>query len=217
MPVIAMRTLFVGKACAKNIALLTRMGRRGWGSYSADNLKEARGLIAGGNFDLVLALQHLPDGSGYELEAPVAERDATLYVEIELFFEKLWIPVLAQGERVFGDRAVSAAMVEDEWEQVLLAALNGKKDGKWQKGASSPEARAAMGYPAAEISLGPTCGIVETPPPEERRISPVALLQLRCASKGLLGASRKREEPGTERGKIYREHPRRFARFARSG
>ena len=55
-------------------------------------------LIEGGGFDLVLALQALPEeGSGYELIAAVAERDGSLFVGIDLLRDRLWIPVLEHG------------------------------------------------------------------------------------------------------------------------
>jgi hypothetical protein len=198
MPVIAMRTLFVGKAGAQDVAMLTRMGRRGWGAYSADNLKEARRLVAGGGFDLVLALQHLPDGSGYELETPVEEQKSSLFVEIELFLERLWIPVVEHGENVFGDRAVGAATAEAEWEQLLLEAETmvglAEKDGgrRGERPVAMPAM--AMGYAPVQISLGPVCGGEESPPPEERPISALARLQLRCASRGLLYSEKKRQD-----------------------
>ncbi len=197
MPVIAMRTLFVGKAGAQDVAMLTRMGRRGWGAYSADNLKEARSLVAGGGFDLVLALQHLPDGSGYELEAPVEKQKRSLFVEIELFSQRLWIPVVEHGENVFGDRAVGAGAAEAEWEQLLLEAAMAEVAGK-DGGRSGPRPVAmpamAMGHAPVQISLGPVCGGEESPPPKERPISALARFQLRCASRGLLYSEKKRQD-----------------------
>ena len=198
MPVIAMRTLFVGKAGAQDVAMLTRMGRRGWGAYSADNLQEARCLVAGGGFDLVLALQHLPDGSGYELEAPVEKQKRSLFVEIELFSQRLWIPVVENGENVFGDGAVGAGAAEAEWEQLLIEAetmvgVAGKDCGR-----SGPRPVAvpamAMGYAPVQISLGPVCGGEEPPAPKERPISALARFQLRCASRGLLYSEKKRQD-----------------------
>jgi hypothetical protein len=198
MPVIAMRTLFVGKAGAQDIAMLTRMGRRGWGTYSADNLKEARRLVAGGGFDLVLALQHLPDGSGYELEAAVEKQERSLFVEIELFSQKLWIPVVEHGENVFGDRAVGAAAAEAEWEQLLLEAdamVEVAREGGGRRGVK-PVAKPAMamGHAPVQISLGPVCGVEESPAPKERPISALARLQLKGASRGLLYSEKKRQD-----------------------
>ncbi len=193
MPLIAMRTLFVGKAGAQDVAMLTRMGRRGWGAYSADNLKEARRLVAGGGFDLVLARQHLPDGSGYELEAPVEKQKRSLFVEIELFSQRLWIPVVEHGENVFGDRAVGAGAAEAEWEQVLIEAETmvsaAGKDGR-----PRDKRPVAMGHAPVQISLGPVCGGEESPPPKERPISALAQLQLRGASRGLLYSEKKRQD-----------------------
>jgi hypothetical protein len=228
MPVIAMRTLFVGKAGAQDIAMLTRMGRRGWGAYSADNLKEARRLVAGGGFDLVLALQHLPDGSGYELEAPVEKQKRSLFVEIELFSQKLWIPVVEHGENVFGDRAVGAGAAEAEWEQLLLEAAMVEvagQDGR-RRGARPVEMPAmAMGHAPVQISLGPVCGGEEPPPPKERPISALARLQLKGASRGLLYSEKKRQDEeflkrrAVPRASGWQKADRRFGprRFSKAG
>jgi hypothetical protein len=198
MPVIAMRTLFVGKAGAHDIAMLTRMGRRGWGAYSADNLKEARRLVAGGGFDLVLALQHLPDGSGYELEEPVEKQKRSLFVEIELFSQRLWIPVVEHGENVFGDRAVGAGAAEAEWEQLLLDAetMVGIAEKGGRRSGERPVAMPAVatGYAPVQISLGPVCGGEESSPSKERPISALARLQLKGASRGLLYSEKKRQQ-----------------------
>jgi hypothetical protein len=197
MPVIAMRTLFVGKPCQKSVAMLTRMGRRGWGSYSADNLKEARPLIEGGGFDLVLALQELPDGSGYELLSPLAERGSSLFVGIDLFHDRLWIPVVELGERMFGDRAIPADTAEAAWEQILLAAAdNGNKDKRWRRAWNAAPASANLEYAPIQISLGPVCGADGGPPiePQKARISSIALLQLRCSGFGHLLAGKNSHE-----------------------
>jgi hypothetical protein len=189
-----MRTLFVGKPRPQDVAMLTRMGRRGWGSYSADNLSEARMLIEGGGFDLVLALQALPEGSGYELIAAVAEREGSLFVGIDLLRDRLWIPVVEHGERVFGDRAVHADSVEAEWEHVLRVAAeeeteDGKRKSEWRATASDD-----IGYAPIQIQLDPACGAAGQPAqPRPSRISAIARLQLRCAGFGLLRAGKGRD------------------------
>jgi len=194
MPAIAMRTLFVGKPGPEDIAALTRMGRKGWGSYSADNLREARLLIEEGGLDLVLALRGLPDGSAYELIPQVRGRESTLFVGLP--HDRLWIPVVQRGERVFGDQAIHADNVESVWEQVLLAASEkGKKDGTPKSTWAVAPPSQDLGYAPIQISLGPTCGTDSPPPqPKQRRIAAIARLQLRCASFGLLRAGKSRDE-----------------------
>jgi hypothetical protein len=195
MPVIAMRTLFVGKPRPQDVVMLTRMGRRGWGSYSADSLSDARPLIAGGGFDLVLALQCLADGSGYELISQVRESGRSLFVGIELLRERLWIPVVELGERVFGERASHADSIESELEQILAAAAEGgNKDAKKNAGQGAPASQ-DIGYAPIQISLDSSCG-TDSPPasPKQSRISVVVRLQLRCASFGLLRAVKSRDE-----------------------
>lgn len=174
--------------------MLTRMGRRGWGSYSADNLREARMLIEGGGLDLVLALQTLPEGSGYELIETVTERKGSLFVGIDLSRDRLWIPVVDRGERVFGDRAVHADSVEAEWEHALRVAAeeeteDGKRKSEWRAPSSGD-----IGYAPIQIQLDPGCGAAPQPaPPRPSRISAIARLQLRCAGFGLLRAGKGRD------------------------
>ena len=80
-----------------------------------------------------------------------------------------------------------------EWEQLLHAAMVGAKDCRWRSVREAGGPRDLPGYMPVEIALGLVCGLFEAPA-KERRISPVALLQLRCASLGLLRANRKKQE-----------------------
>lgn len=195
MPVIAMRTLFVGKPGPQDVAMLTRLGRRGWGSYSADNLAEAGALIGGGGFDLVLAMQGLSDGCGYELSSRVGEAGGSLFVGIELSNERVWIPVVERGERVFGDRAVRADSAEAELEQLLRASAEEDKDDGTRKNAwQAAPASHDIGYAPIQIQLDPGDGVANPPAPKQSRTAAIARLQLRCASFGLLRAGDGRDE-----------------------
>lgn len=196
MPVIAMRTLFVGKPSPQDVAMLTRLGRRGWGSYSADNLAEAGALIEGGGFDLVLAMQGLSDGCGYELSSRVGEAGGSLFVGIELSSERVWIPVVERGERVFGDRAVRADSAEAELEQVLrVSAEEDKNDGTRKNAWQAAPASHDIGYAPIQIQLDPGDRVADPPAPAKpSRTAAIARLQLRCASFGLQRAGDGRDE-----------------------
>ncbi len=175
--------------------MLTRLGRRGWGSYSADNLNEARELIAAKGFDLILALQGLPDGSGYDLCSQVAECGHSLFVGIELSRQRAWIPVVEHGERVFGDRAVPSDSAEAELEQVLRAATGQANDGTRQHASPPAPAPQDIGYVPVQIQLDSSNELENSPAqPRPSRTAAIARLQLRCARFGVLRAGEGRNE-----------------------
>src|SRR6202035_1672951 len=71
MAIIAVRILFTGKSSTQTTAILTRFGKRGWGSYGVDTVSESKTLMETFKFDVVLALEKLNDGRGYDLAEAV--------------------------------------------------------------------------------------------------------------------------------------------------
>jgi DNA-binding NtrC family response regulator len=119
MPGKMMRILFVGKPSPHTGAVLARLRRKNFESHVVETLREAQELLPTYRFDVVLAPEYLPDGHGYELTDPVARRSCTLLVAISLSETWLWLPVVERGERVIGDRAVPADLLEPELEELL--------------------------------------------------------------------------------------------------
>jgi hypothetical protein len=190
-----MRTLFVGKPLPRDVAMLTRMGRRGWGSYSADNLAEARSLIKRGGVDLVLALQNLPDGSAYDLISAVSQSRGSLFVELELSRESVWIPAVDHGERVFGDRGIHPDNLETECEKTLVHCARANRLKTKTKLQPRFPPSPTFGYPLVPTLLGTTLAeSIRPTSPTRSRISAIAELQLRCASFGLLRARKGQNE-----------------------
>jgi hypothetical protein len=121
MAIIAVRILFTGKSSTQTTAILTRLGNRGWGSYGVDTLSESKTLMDAFKFDVVLALENLSDGRGYELAGAVKERGNSLLVGIELSDTHLWLPILYHGKNVQGECAINSEMIERELAGLLAA------------------------------------------------------------------------------------------------
>jgi hypothetical protein len=119
MLTIAMRTLFVGSPSPQITAILTRLGQKGFGSYAADAAPQGHELLEAGKFELVIALEKIEGGEGYEFAGPVKRKGGSLFVGIETSNDRLWVPVIDHGETVLGGRAVDYSMLEGELEDVL--------------------------------------------------------------------------------------------------
>jgi hypothetical protein len=121
MAIIAVRILFVGGSSPRTTAILTQLGQKGRGSYGVDTVKEAQTLLKTFKFDLVLALERLADGGGYDLVEQAMQRSNSLLVGIELLDTYLWLPVVYHGKNVMGERAINSEMVGRELEEILAA------------------------------------------------------------------------------------------------
>jgi hypothetical protein len=122
VPVPALRILVVGAPLHSTDAILARMTQHGWGSYGVDSLAEANDILKTIQFDIVLASEHVPDGLGYDLTEEVVNRTVSLLVCVNLSESCIWLPVVADGVRVLGKRAVNAHTLELEIETVLARA-----------------------------------------------------------------------------------------------
>jgi hypothetical protein len=121
MTTIAVRILFTGKSSTQTTAILTRLGKQGWGSYGVDAVSESKTLMETFKFDIVLALENLSDGRGYDLAETVKERGNSLLVGIELSDTHLWVPVVYHGKNVMGECAINSEMIERELAGLLAA------------------------------------------------------------------------------------------------
>ena len=119
MPVQGMRILVVGIPSRGTQAILSRLASCGWGSRTVETLREAEVLVSTFRFDLVLATESLPDGRAYAMTQMIARRRGTLIVAIALSESCLWLPVVENGERVLGTRALNAEQLEREAEKIL--------------------------------------------------------------------------------------------------
>jgi hypothetical protein len=120
MTVIAMRILVVGTPSAGTVEILRRFSDRGWGSRQVLTVQKAQDLAEIFDFDIVLAMEDLPDGRGYDIAGPVTRHSRTLLVGVALSESCLWLSVVERGVSVLGKRALNAQMLEAEMERLLL-------------------------------------------------------------------------------------------------
>lgn len=116
---IAMRTVFVGEPPVEITTILTRLGNIGFGSYAVDTLREGRDFVESGGVELVMSLEKLIDGSGYELVSSVIKNGGSLFIGVETSVGYLWLPVVDHGERVLGLSAIDYRSLEMELADVL--------------------------------------------------------------------------------------------------
>lgn len=115
------RVLVVGLTSANTQAMLERWRRSGWGAHTVESLQEAETVLRTIRFKVILAAENLHDGSGYELAPLVARQSGSLFISVALSETCLWLPVIEQGIRELGKRAINPWMLETEVECVLRA------------------------------------------------------------------------------------------------
>lgn len=118
---VANRILVVGPPSPHTRAVLARLLQRGHGSHDAVTLREAASVLETFRFDIVLAPETLPDGSGYHLATQVAAQSGSLVVSVELSETCLWLPVVVRGSRVLGERALNMTTLEWDLEEMLTS------------------------------------------------------------------------------------------------
>ena len=121
MPVEAMRILVIGAVADPTNTILRRLASRGLGAQRVETLREAQNMLLTFQFDVVLAAESVADGRGYEIAQLVMARAGTLIVGVALSESCLWLPVVEQGARVLGSRALNAHMLESEVEMLIGA------------------------------------------------------------------------------------------------
>lgn len=147
MPATAMRILAIGELASPTSTILRRLASKGWGAQSVETLREAQNMLLTFQFDVVLAAESLSDGRGYEVADLVLQRAGTLIVGVALSESCLWLPVIEQGARVLGSRALNAHMFESEMEMLL-----GARELRRVREAI-PEARNSSNHTASPASL----------------------------------------------------------------
>ena len=75
-------------------------------------------------FQLTLATEKLPDGTGYELASLVAQQTGNLYIAVPLSETCLWLPAVENGVRSLGERALNSLMLKTEAESILRTSDN---------------------------------------------------------------------------------------------
>ncbi|MGA9883617.1 MAG: hypothetical protein WBQ34_07855 [Candidatus Acidiferrales bacterium] len=118
MAVLSVQILMVGNPTPSTGRLIFRLTTRGFGAQHVDTVAEAKSLLETFRYSVVLATEKLPDGRGYDLASLVARVSGYLFVGVPLS-ETLWLPVVARGSIVLGQRALNASVFENEVEIAL--------------------------------------------------------------------------------------------------
>jgi hypothetical protein len=120
MATVPVQILMVGSPGPSTGRLIFQLAGRGHVARHADTVAEAKNLLEGFRFAVVLAREALPDGRGYDLAGMIARQGGNLFVGISLS-ETLWLPVVERGSLVLGQRALNASVFENEVEIALGA------------------------------------------------------------------------------------------------
>jgi DNA-binding NtrC family response regulator len=136
--------LLVGSCARKSSSLGRHLSKRGCNLSLAANKKEAIELLQRRRFDVVLSGFRLPDGTAYELMAPLRGTDTTMFFSFAVEDSCWWITALLQGQ----DRSEQAGMRPREFTMVL--------DEQLSKKSSKSNAHNASGSPKAGYTSGST-------------------------------------------------------------
>jgi hypothetical protein len=136
MSAAAVRILVVGTSTASTESTLKGLARSGWESHAVKTVREADTVLRTIRFQLTLATEKLPDGTGYELASLVAQQTGNLFISVPLSETCLWLPVVENGVRSLGERALNPLMLKTEAESILrtcdkaTAALEHERGGR---------------------------------------------------------------------------------------
>jgi CheY-like chemotaxis protein len=119
MPYRNCRILAVGDSSPAGESVMHSLSRRGAQQSVARTVQEAILRLRDFPFDVVLACEALADGRAYELMPMVERKGSSLLVAVALSESALWLPVVENGRRVLGSRALNARMLESELERLL--------------------------------------------------------------------------------------------------
>ncbi len=163
MSAAAVRILVVGTSAASTESTLQGLARSGWESHSVQTVREADTVLRTIRFQLTLANEKLPDGTGYELASLVAQQAGNLFISVPLSETCLWLPVVENGARSLGERALNPLMLKTEAENILrnYDTANGVKESERRRrtGSSGEVVRAAKATGAAlEVASGERFG-----------------------------------------------------------
>jgi DNA-binding NtrC family response regulator len=119
MSAAAVRILVVGTPTASTESTLKGLARSGWESHSVKTVREADTVLRTVRFQLTLATEKLPDGTGYELASLIARQTGNLFIAVPLSETCLWLPAVESGVRSLGERALNPLMLKTEAESIL--------------------------------------------------------------------------------------------------
>lgn len=115
------RILVVGNSTASIESTLRGLARSGWESHAVKTVREADTVLRTIRFQLTLATEKLPHGTGYELAPLIALQSGSLFVPVPLSETGLWLPTVENGVRSLGQRTLNPLMLETEAECILRA------------------------------------------------------------------------------------------------
>jgi hypothetical protein len=98
---------------------LKGLARSGWESHTVKTVREADTVLRTIRFQLTLATEKLPDGTGYDLASLVAQQTGNLFISVPLSETCLWLPAVENGVRSLGERALNPLMLKTEAENIL--------------------------------------------------------------------------------------------------
>jgi hypothetical protein len=133
MSTFPIRMLVVGPKSPNTRATLEHLQRAGWCSHSTDSLREAETILKTIRFKVVLSAENLPDGNGHELASLVARQGNSLFISVALSESYLWLPVVEEGEKCLGKRAIDQQALENDV-RALLGAPDREPASKLPKG-----------------------------------------------------------------------------------
>jgi DNA-binding NtrC family response regulator len=164
MSAAAVRILVVGTSTTSTESTLKGLARSGWESHAVKTVREADTVLRTIRFQLVLATEKLPDGTGYDLAWLVAQQTGNLFIAVPLSETCLWLPAVENGVRALGERALNPLILKTEAESILRTCDTGMVSAESERGqrrSSSGEvvrAEAAASEAAGQIATGKRFG-----------------------------------------------------------
>jgi len=122
MSAATVRILVVGNSTANTESILRELARSGWESHAVKTVCEAEAVLRTIRYQLTLATEKLPDGTGYDLAALIAQQSGNLFISVPLSETCLWLPVVEHGVRSLGQRALNPLTLATEAEFILRTA-----------------------------------------------------------------------------------------------
>jgi len=115
----AVRILVVGTSTASTESTLKSLARSGWESHSVKTVREAETVLRTIRFQVTLATEKLPDGTGYELASLIVQQTGNLFISVPLSETCLWLPAVENGVRSLGQRALNPLTLGTEAAGIL--------------------------------------------------------------------------------------------------
>jgi hypothetical protein len=82
-------------------------------------VREAETVLRTIRFQLTLATEKLPDGTGYELASLIAQQTGNLFISVPLTETCLWLPTVEKGVKSLGERSLNPPLLKTEAESIL--------------------------------------------------------------------------------------------------